>query len=311
MKINEIFGTEYPVFQGGMANIATGEFAAAVSNAGAVGIIGSGGMDANTLRKHIRKAKSLTDRPFGVNLMLMNPDTPDMAKVICEERVPLVTTGAGNPGVYVAAWKKAGTKVFPVVSSAALARRLARLGADGLIAEGCESGGHVGEQTTLVLVPQVTEAVRDFGIPVVAAGGIATGSQMAAAFVLGASGVQMGTAFLLAEECPIHVNYKNAVVKAKDNCTMLTGRYSGHPVRALKNPLTREYVKEESRGSDPMVLEKFMLGALKRAVFDGDVKSGSLMAGQVSGMIREIRPARQILEQLMREYEEIRTKGIP
>ena len=266
-------------------------------------------MDAETLRAHIRDAKERTDRPFGVNLMLMNPDTDAMAKVICEERVPVVTTGAGNPGVYVKAWKDAGTKVFPVVSSVALARRLAGIGADGLIAEGCESGGHVGELTTMVLVPQVVDAVREHGIPVIAAGGIATGRQMAAAFVLGASGVQMGTAFLLSEECPIHQNYKNAVAKAKDNGTIVTGRISGHPVRALKNPLSREYVKEESRGADPMVLEKFMLGALRRAVFDGDVKRGSLMAGQVSGMIREIRPAREILERLTREYEEVMQKA--
>ncbi len=310
MKINELFGIEYPVIQGGMANIATGEFAAEISNAGAMGIIGSGGMDADTLRKHIRKAKSLTNKPFGVNLMLMNPDTENMAKVISEERVPLVTTGAGNPSVYVKKWKDAGTKVFPVVSSVALARRLARLGIDGLIAEGCESGGHVGELTTMVLVPQVADAVQALGIPVVAAGGIATGRQLAAAFILGASGVQIGTAFLLSEECPIHESYKNAVVKAKDNGTIVTGRITGHPVRALKNPLSREYVREESRGADPMVLERIMLGALRRAVFDGDVKRGSLMAGQVSGMIGDIRPARMILEQLMREYEEIRTKGI-
>jgi len=310
MKINELFGIEYPVIQGGMANIATGEFAAEISNAGAMGIIGSGGMDADTLRKHIRKAKSLTNKPFGVNLMLMNPDTENMAKVISEERVPLVTTGAGNPSVYVKKWKDAGTKVFPVVASVALARRLARLGIDGLIAEGCESGGHVGELTTMVLVPQVADAVQALGIPVVAAGGIATGRQLAAAFILGASGVQIGTAFLLSEECPIHESYKNAVVKAKDNGTIVTGRITGHPVRALKNPLSREYVREESRGADPMVLERIMLGALRRAVFDGDVKRGSLMAGQVSGMIGDIRPARMILEQLMREYEEIRTKGI-
>ena len=301
MKINELFGIEYPVIQGGMANIATGEFAAEISNAGAMGIIGSGGMDADTLRKHIRKAKSLTNKPFGVNLMLMNPDTENMAKVISEERVPLVTTGAGNPSVYVKKWKDAGTKVFPVVSSVALARRLARLGIDGLIAEGCESGGHVGEMTTMALIPQMVSALD---IPVVAAGGIASGAQLAAAFALGAIGVQMGTIFLASEECPIHENYKNAVLNARDNDTTVTGRIAGTPVRIIKNAMAREYIKQEKRGATVMELEKFTLGSLRRAVFDGDTKTGSLMAGQVCGQLTTVRSAAQIMADIEKEYRE-------
>ncbi|MGN0658779.1 MAG: nitronate monooxygenase [Emergencia sp.] len=303
MKINEIINIEFPVFQGGMANIATGEFAAAVSNAGALGIIGAGGMNAQTLQEHIRKCKTLTDRPFGVNIMLMNPEAEKMAEVVIEEKVAVVTTGAGNPGKFVEAWKNAGIRVFPVVSSVALAKRLAGLGVDGVIAEGCESGGHIGELTTMALVPQVCDSVD---IPVLAAGGIACGRQMAAAFALGACGVQIGTCLLASEECPIHQNYKEAVVKAGDNSTIVTGRSAGAPVRCLKNPMTRTYVKMEKEGASLMELEKFTLGSLRKAVVDGDVKNGSLMAGQVSGMVREIRPVRQILEDMVKEYEQIR-----
>lgn len=303
MKINEILNIEFPVFQGGMANIATGEFAAAVSNAGALGIIGAGGMNAQTLQEHIRKCKTLTDRPFGVNIMLMNPEAEKMAEVVIEEKVAVVTTGAGNPGKFVEAWKNAGIRVFPVVSSVALAKRLAGLGVDGVIAEGCESGGHIGELTTMALVPQVCDSVD---IPVLAAGGIACGRQMAAAFALGACGVQIGTCLLASEECPIHQNYKEAVVKAGDNSTIVTGRSAGAPVRCLKNPMTRTYVKLEKEGASLMELEKFTLGSLRKAVVDGDVKNGSLMAGQVSGMVREIRPVRQILEDMVKEYEQIR-----
>lgn len=303
MKINEMLNIEFPIIQGGMANIATGEFAAAISNAGALGLIGAGGMTAETLREHIKICKGLTDKPFGVNIMLMNPDADKMADVVIEEGVAVVTTGAGNPGKHVARWKEAGIKVFPVVSSVALAKRLASLGVDGIIAEGCESGGHVGELTTMALVPQVCDAVD---IPVIAAGGIASGRQLAAAFVLGASGVQVGTCLLASEECPIHQNYKDAVVKAKDNDTIVTGRIGGAPVRVLKNPMAREYVKREKEGADKEELEKYTLGSLRRAVVDGDVKTGSLMAGQVSGMVKEILPARQILENMVREYENIR-----
>ena len=302
-KINEILNIEFPIIQGGMANIATGEFAAAVSNAGGLGLIGAGGMTAETLQENIRKCKELTDKPFGVNIMLMNPDADKMAEIVIEENVPVVTTGAGNPGKYMESWKAAGIKVFPVVSAVALAKRLEAAGADGIIAEGCESGGHIGELTTMALVPQVCDAVD---VPVIAAGGIACGRQLAAAFALGACGVQVGTCLLASEECPIHENYKMAVVKAKDNDTIVTGRIGGAPVRILKNPMAREYVKREKEGADLMELEKFTLGSLRRAVVDGDVKTGSLMAGQVSGLVKEIKPVRAILEEMVAEYENIR-----
>lgn len=303
MKINELLDIEFPVFQGGMANIATGEFAAAVSNAGALGIIGAGGMDSTTLKENIKKCKSLTDKPFGVNIMLMNPEADKMARIAAEERVAVVTTGAGNPGKYVGMWKEAGILVFPVVSSVALAKRLAGLGVDGIVAEGCESGGHIGELTTMALVPQVCDNVD---LPVIAAGGIASGRQMAAAFALGACGVQVGTCLLASVECPIHENYKEAILKAGDNSTIVTGRITGAPVRSLKNPMTREYARLEKEGAPLMELEKFTLGSLRRAVEKGDVKNGSLMAGQVSGMIKEIKPLRRIFEDMVKEYEKIK-----
>ena len=293
---------DYPIFQGGMANIATGAFAAAVSNAGALGIIGAGGMNAETLKEHIQECKSLTDKPFGVNIMLMNPDADRMAEIVADERVAVVTTGAGNPGKYMKMWKDAGIRVFPVVSAVSLAKRLCSLGADGIIAEGCESGGHIGELTTMALVPQVCDAVD---VPVIAAGGIAGGRQMAAAFALGASGVQVGTCLLVSEECPVHENYKQAVVRARDNDTIVTGRIAGTPVRILKNPMAREYVRLEKSGADKMELERFTLGSLSRAVRDGDVKTGSIMAGQVSGMVNEILPVKDILEKMVKEYENI------
>ena len=300
MKLNEILGTEFPLIQGGMANIATGEFAAAVSNAGALGLIGAGGMDAETLRGHIRRCKELTDKPFGVNIMLMNPAAPEMAKVVVEEGVKVVTTGAGVPSQYVPAWKEAGIKVFPVVAATALVRRLAPLGVDGFIAEGTESGGHVGELTTMALVPQVREMTD---LPVIAAGGIASGRQLAAAFALGACGAQIGTCLLVSEECPIHINYKQALLKAKDSDTTVTGRSVGAPVRILTNQMSREYLAKERAGADKMELEHYTLGSLRRAVFDGDTKTGSLMAGQVAGMLHEIRPLRAILEELYTDYQ--------
>ena len=298
MKLNELLGTEFPLIQGGMANIATGEFAAAVSNAGALGLIGAGGMNADTLRENISRCKALTDKPFGVNIMLMNPAAPEMAKVVVEEGVKVVTTGAGVPSQYVPAWKEAGIKVFPVVAATALVRRLAPLGVDGFIAEGTESGGHVGELTTMALVPQV-KAMTD--LPVIAAGGIASGRQLAAAFALGACGAQIGTCLLVSQECPIHENYKQALLKAKDSDTTVTGRSVGAPVRILKNQMAREYLAKEREGADKMELEKYTLGSLRRAVFDGDTKTGSLMAGQVAGMLHEIRPLRDILEELWRD----------
>lgn len=306
MRIDKMLGLEFPIFQGGMANIATGEFAAAVSNAGALGIIGSGGMHTETLRENIRRAKEETDRPFGVNLMLMSREVDEMARLIAEEKVPVVTTGAGSPAKYLDLWHEAGARVFPVVSSVTLAKRLERDGADGLIAEGCESGGHVGEMTTMVLLPEVVDAVS---IPVLGAGGIADGRQMAAAFTLGASGVQIGTRFLYSEECPIHENYRNMLLRAKDNGTTVIGRISGTPVRVLKNPMAREYIKKERQGADKMELEEYTLGAMRRAVRDGDTKTGSLMAGQTSGMIGEIKPVRAILEELMDGYEAARKKA--
>ena len=303
MKLNEMLGTEFPLIQGGMANIATGEFAAAVSNAGALGLIGAGGMNADTLRENIRRCKELTDKPFGVNIMLMNPAAPEMAKVVVEEGVKVVTTGAGVPSQYVPAWKEAGIKVFPVVAAPTLVKRLAPLGVDGFIAEGTESGGHVGEMTTMALVPQVADAVS---VPVIAAGGIADGRQLCAAFALGACGVQVGTVLLASEECPIHDNYKQTVLKAGANDTVVTGRSGGAPVRVLKNKMAREYLRMEKQNLPLEEMEKLTLGSLRRAVFDGDVDTGSFMAGQVAGMVHAIRPLRQIFEELMAGYEQVR-----
>ena len=296
-KLNEILGTEFPIIQGGMANIATGEFAAACSNAGALGVIATGGMrEAGLLREQIRICKSLTDKPFDVNLMLMNPCAPEMAQIIIEEGVQVVTTGAGNPGQFIPAWKEAGVKVLPVVAASVLAKRLARYGVDAFIAEGTESGGHVGEMTTMALVPQVIDAVD--GIPVVAAGGIADGRQAAAAFALGACGLQVGTCLLASRECPIHPNYKQAILKARDTDTVVTGRSIGGPVRVLKNKMAREYLALEKRGATLEELETHTLGGLRRAVFDGDMEYGSVMSGQVAGMLHEIKPVRQIFEEL-------------
>lgn len=302
MRLDKMLGIKYPCIQGGMANIATGEFAAAVSNAGGLGLIGAGGMNTEMLRDQIRRCKALTDKPFGVNLMLMNPDAPEMAKMIVEEGVKIVTTGAGSPSSYMPLWKENGMIVMPVVSSSLLAKKMESMGADAVIAEGTESGGHVGEMTTMALVPQIVDAVS---IPVIAAGGIADGRQLAAAFCLGAIGVQLGTCLLAAEECPIHPAYKEAVLKAKDNDTIVTGRIAGTPVRILKNAMAREYVKQERAGADKMELEKFTLGSLRRAVFEGDVKTGSLMAGQVVGQIKEIRSLKEIFESMCRECEQV------
>ena len=294
-KLNEILGTEFPIIQGGMANIATGEFAAACSNAGALGMIATGGWDGGRLRQEIRRAKELTDKPFGVNLMLMSPYADDIARIILDEGVRVVTTGAGNPGKYIPAWKEAGIKVIPVVAAAVLAKRLQRYGVDAVIAEGTESGGHVGEMATMALVPQVIDAVD---VPVVAAGGIADGRQMAAAMALGACGVQVGTCLLASEECPIHDNYKQAILKAKDSDTVVTGRSIGGPVRVLKNKMAREYLELEKRGATLEELETVTLGGLRRAVLEGDVEHGSVMSGQVAGMLHEIKPVRRIFEEL-------------
>ena len=295
-RLNDILGTRLPIIQGGMANIATGEFAAACSNAGALGIIAAGGVrTAQELREQSARCRALTDKPFGVNLMLMHPCVDEFAQVVIEERVPVVTTGAGNPGKYVPGWKDAGIRVIPVVAASVLAQRLVRYGVDAVIAEGTESGGHVGEMTTMALVPQVIDAVD---VPVIAAGGVADGRQMAAALALGACGVQVGTCLLASAECPIHERYKQALLRAKDSDTIVTGRSVGGPVRVLKNRMSREYVRLEQQGATLEELEKLTLGGLRRAVFEGDVESGSVMAGQVAGMLHEIRPVREILETL-------------
>ena len=295
MDLREILGIEYPIIQGAMARIATGSFAAAMSNCGCMGIIAAGGLDAESLRREIRMAKSLTDKPFGVNLMLMDKNSEACAQVIIQENVKFVTTGAGNPEQFIPAWKEAGIKVFPLAASCAMAKRFERSGADGIIAEGCESGGHVGELTTMALVPQVVDAVN---VPVVAAGGIADGRQMLAAFALGACGVQIGTALLASSECPIHENYKSAVIRAKDIDSVVTGRIGGTPVRILKNQMSRQYIAKEKQGATKEELESYTLGALTKAVSHGDTENGSLMAGQVSGMLKEIRPAEAIIQSM-------------
>ena len=296
MNLADILGTELPISQGGMANITTGEFAAACSNAGALGRIGAGGMrSGEELRGHIRRCREMTDRPFGVNLMLMNPAADEQAKVVIEEGVRVVTTGAGNPGKYIPAFKAAGIWVIPVVAAVAFAQRFVRAGADAVIAEGTESGGHVGEMTTMALVPQVADAVD---VPVIAAGGIGDGRQFAAALSLGACGVQVGTCLLASEECPIHARYKEALLRARDSDTTVTGRSVGGPVRVLKNKMARQYLALEQQGASLEELEKLTLGGLRRAVFDGDVETGSVMTGQVAGMLHEIRPVREILTQL-------------
>lgn len=301
MLIHELLGIKYPIFQGAMANIATPEYAACMSNCGGLGIIATGAMDETMTRAAIRTCKRLTDKPFGVNVMLMNPHTDAIMKVIVEEKVAVVTTGAGNPGPYIPALKESGCKVFPVVASVALARRLEKSGVDGIIAEGGESGGHVGETTTMALVPQIVDAID---LPVIAAGGIASGRQFNAALSLGAQGVQVGTMLLVAEECPIHENYKKAVIKAKDNDSVVTGRSMGAPVRILKNQMSLQYLKLEQQAGSREELEKLTLGGLRRAVFDGDMKNGSVMIGQVAGMIKEIKPMKQIIEDMLREAKE-------
>ena len=296
MKLNELLGTEFPIIQGGMANIATAEFAAACSNAGALGVIAAGGLrTGEALREEIRRCKALTDKPFGVNIMLMNPAADEQARVVIEEGVTAVTTGAGNPGKYIPAWKDAGIRVMPVVAATVFAQRLARYGVDAIIAEGTESGGHVGEMTTMALLPQVIDTAD---VPVIAAGGIADRRQFAAALALGACGVQVGTCLLVSRECPIHDRYKQALLAARDSDTTVTGRSAGGPVRVLKNKMARQYLALEKKGASLEELEHHTLGGLRRAVFDGDMENGSVMAGQVAGMLHEIRPVREIFEEL-------------
>lgn len=294
--ICKLLNIKYPIFQGGMAWIGTAELASAVSNAGGLGIIGAGHMPPDILRAEIQKAKKWTDKPFGVNIMLMSPFVKEVMQVVVDERVAVVTTGAGNPAEYLPALKEVGTKVIPVVASVALAKRLVRSGVDAVIAEGTESGGHIGDITTMALVPQVVDAVD---VPVIAAGGIGDSRGITAAIALGASGVQMGTRFVVSEECIAHENYKNLVLKAKDRSTVVTGRSTGHPVRVLSNKMTREYAELEAKQTPVEELEKFGAGRLNLATHKGDVENGSVMIGQISGMLDEIKPVAVIIEELV------------
>ena len=292
-EITELLGIRYPIIQGGMAWVADYHLAAAVSNAGGLGLIGSGGAPAEWVREQVREAKKLTDQPFGVNLMLMNPEADQIARVLVEEGVAVVTTGAGSPEKYMSMWKEAGMKVIPVVASVALAKRMERCGADALL-EGTEAGGHIGELTTMVLVPQIVDAVS---VPVIAAGGIADG-RGAAAFMLGARGVQIGTQFVVTKECNVHENYKQALIKARDIDSRVTGRTTGHPVRVLRNAMVKEYLKKEQAGAPFEELEQLTLGALRKAVVDGDVTNGSVMAGQCASMAHEIMTCKELITKL-------------
>lgn len=300
-RITELFHIKYPIIQGGMAWVADYHLAAAVSQGGGLGLIGTASADGEWARQQIQALRQLTDRPFGVNIMLMNPHAAEIAQVVVEEHVPVVTTGAGSPEKYMAMWKEAEIKVVPVIASVAMAKKMERAGADAVVAEGCEAGGHIGEQTTMALVPQVVDAVR---IPVIAAGGIADGRGMAAAFMLGASGVQVGTRFVASHEANVHQNYKDSIIRAKDIDSRVTGRSTGHPVRTLRNELTKEYLDMEKRGASFEELEQLTLGGLRRAVVDGDTKRGSLMAGQIAGLVREQESCQRIMEQMTEQAGE-------
>ena len=297
-RITELLGIEYPIIQGGMAWVAEHNLAAAVSEAGGLGLIGAANAPAEVIREEIRKTKELTKKPFGVNIMLMSPYADEIAKVVVEEHIKVVTTGAGNPGKYMKMWKDAGIKVIPVVASVALAKMMEKAGADAVVAEGTEAGGHIGEATTMTLVPQVADAVS---IPVIAAGGIADGRGIAAAFMLGAEAVQMGTKFVVAKESIVHDNYKQRVIKAKDIDSAVTGRSHGHPVRCLRNQMTREYTRLESEGKSFEELEYLTLGALRNAVMEGDVTNGTVMAGQIAGMITKEQTCKEMIEEMMEQ----------
>ena len=301
-EITELLNIEYPIIQGGMAWVADYHLAAAVSNAGGLGLIGSGGAPASWVKYQIREVKKLTDKPFGVNIMLMNPEADEIAKVIVEEKVPVVTTGAGNPAKYIKEWKEAGVKVIPVVASCALAKMMERCGADAVVAEGTEAGGHIGEITTMSLVPQVVDAVN---IPVIAAGGIADGRGFAAALMLGAKAVQMGTHFVATKECNVHENYKEKIIKAKDIDSKVTGRSTGHPVRVLRNQMSNEYIKKEQEGATLEELELLTLGGLRKAVVEGNVKEGSLMAGQIAGLVKKQYTCKELIEKVVTEGQQV------
>ena len=300
-RITELLQIEYPIIQGGMAWVAEHRLAAAVSNAGGLGIIGAASAPPEVVREEIRKCKELTDKPFGVNIMLLNPNADEVAGIVVEEGVRVVTTGAGNPAKYMDLWKRADVKVLPVVASVAMAKMMERAGADGVVAEGMESGGHIGQTTTMALVPQVVDAVS---VPVVAAGGIADGRGLAAAFMLGAEAVQMGTRFVAAKESIVHENYKHQILKAKDIDSVITGTSTGHPVRSLRNHMTREYLQLEKENADFMELEKLTLGSLRKAVIDGDTVNGTLMAGQIAGLIREEKSCADIIQDIMRQAQQ-------
>ena len=302
MAITKLLGIKYPVFQGGMAQIAKHELASAVSNAGGLGIIASGGMSIDQIREEIVNCKKHTDKPFAVNLMLMMHNIDEIIDVVIEEGVGIVTTGAGTPRKYMPKLKEAGIKVIPVIPSVKAAKKMEELGCDAVVVEGMEAGGHVGESTTMALLPQVTSAVN---IPVIAAGGIADGRGVAAAYCLGASGVQMGTVFLATEECPVSENYKNAIVEAVDTSTTLTGTKFGAPVRGIKNELTKRYHELEEKSSTLMELEELTLGSLRKAAYEGDVENGSIMSGQIAGLVNEIRPVKDVIEGIFEEAQKV------
>lgn len=306
-RVNELLGIKYPIIQGGMAWVAEHNLAAAVSNAGGLGIIGAGGAPAEFVREQIRKAKEATEQPFGVNVMLMNPEADEIAKVIVDEGVRVVTTGAGNPAKYMEMWKEAGVKVIPVIASVAMAKMMERGGADAVVAEGMESGGHIGATTTMALVPQVADAVS---IPVIAAGGIADGRGIAAAFMLGAQGVQMGTRFVAAKESIAHDNYKERLIKARDIDSEITGMSTGHPIRVLRNQMSRQYLKLEKEGAGFEELERLTLGSLRKAVMEGDVVNGSVMAGQIAGLVKKEQTCKEIIDELVSETEELFGRGM-
>ena len=305
-RITELLGCECPIIQGGMAWVAEHKLASAVSNAGGVGLIAGGNAPIDYLREQIHLCKEKTDKPFGVNIMLMSDNVDDLAQLVIDEKISVVTTGAGNPGKYISAWKNAGVKVIPVIPSVALAKRMEKAGADAVVAEGTESGGHIGENTTMCLVPQVVDAVS---IPVIAAGGIADGRGMAASFMLGAEGVQIGTRFLASEECQIHQTFKDLVIKAKDTDNIVTGRYTGHPCRNIKTKFAKQLANGEKNGSiSPEEFEKLTVGALRRAVVDGDLESGSFLCGAIAGMVNEIKPCSAIIKEIMEQAEKLLNK---
>ena len=301
-KVTELLQIEYPIIQGGMAWVAEHHLAAAVSEAGGFGLIGAASAPPEIVREEIRKAKELTDKPFGVNIMLLNPNADEVAKIVVEEGIQAVTTGAGNPEKYMPMWKEAGVKVIPVVASVAMAKRMERYGADAVVAEGMEAGGHIGNQTTMALIPQIVDAVN---IPVIAAGGIGDGRGVAASFMLGAEGVQMGTRFVVADESIVHDNYKDRIVKAKEIDSVVTGQSTGHPVRCLRNQMTKEYIKKEQEGVPFEELERMTLGSLRKAVMDGDILNGTVMAGQIAGLVSKRQSCKEILQEIMTEAEKL------